>query len=653
MNQEIHIIIEQDEQKNDSFILNQFDLKHDQLNFTSFVEVYSELENYNLQTVENSNEVAQFSSQCLQEIRSMFGSDQTIQKSLNYIRLSKRITKNKIENLVPIAIILTFSKSNSDNDIKRSKFNDPVPINYYVKAMEFISKNISTSNGKLMPMFYVFSENFEIAKNIFNNMANVYIIKSQNLSEVQQLQLMIKCQHFILSNNSLDWWAAFLSKNPGKIVIQPWYFPIKVHGQEQITTISQIFKTLNTQESWYSLNQFSINESPMIIKDQQNKEREQQPYQIYESQKVKEQINLDSFEVQIDQKSAIKTLIRQQHDKNIILKKTNLNEKQNQTNNGILVLSRFKKDGIGNQLFSYTAGFVLAQKLGYDFYLVDEVLDLKRERNFNEDSRDFMLNQFDLVYSKIISEKQAKQILSQGYETIGAKNYKDFFNNQTLPHSKNINLIGYFLNTQYFKNNPEQVKAMIRSDANLNKSNEYRIWKQQILKTMGVAVHFRIGDLANYYDNENRVISLTYQIRAMHFVADKIKEYSQEPPVFYIFSDDYNLVSKVFKNTENVVIVSNGTLKSVEELFLMMSCKHFILPTTSFSWWPAFASDYKHKIVVASEFDWPHQYDFENFQKPQSYPKMRDKTNFEMDRQSGWYVINQFVISFKPPSQIK
>jgi len=87
--------------------------------------------------------------------------------------------------------------------------------NYYGLATNYITKNV-----KDRPLnFFVFSDDIEWCKKNF--MIPVTYVENKRNDSWKDMLLMSNCKHNITANSTFSWWAAWLNKNPGKIVITP------------------------------------------------------------------------------------------------------------------------------------------------------------------------------------------------------------------------------------------------------------------------------------------------------------------------------------------------------------------------------------------------------------------------------------------------
>ena len=72
-------------------------------------------------------------------------------------------------------------------------------------------------------MFFVFStghDDIEWIKENYHFNANIQYVDLDN-PDYEELRLMKACKHFIISNSTFSWWAAFLARNKTKIVWVP------------------------------------------------------------------------------------------------------------------------------------------------------------------------------------------------------------------------------------------------------------------------------------------------------------------------------------------------------------------------------------------------------------------------------------------------
>lgn len=87
---------------------------------------------------------------------------------------------------------------------------------YYRRAISLIKQSVKN------PKFFVFSnkhKDFEMIKSEYE-LGDVTYVDMGN-TDVEDLELMRSCKHFIMSNSTYSWWSQFLCANQGKIVVAP------------------------------------------------------------------------------------------------------------------------------------------------------------------------------------------------------------------------------------------------------------------------------------------------------------------------------------------------------------------------------------------------------------------------------------------------
>ena len=126
---------------------------------------------------------------------------------------SKEI-QDKIQNTN--AISLHVRRADMVIDPHMANFHGTCTIDYYNKAIEFISKSVSS------PHFFVFSDDYNWSVEHFKSIKyETTIIKNGADKNYEDIILMSKCKHHIIANSSFSWWGAWLNPNKNKIVIAP------------------------------------------------------------------------------------------------------------------------------------------------------------------------------------------------------------------------------------------------------------------------------------------------------------------------------------------------------------------------------------------------------------------------------------------------
>ena len=120
----------------------------------------------------------------------------------------------EIESTESVSIHIRRGDYVSDSVI--SEYHGVCPLGYYQEAIDAIVSRVRS------PHFYVFSDDPAWVRDNLKIRHPLRYMDHNGLDQGHEdLRLMTLCRHHIIANSSFSWWGAWLSHNPGKIVIAP------------------------------------------------------------------------------------------------------------------------------------------------------------------------------------------------------------------------------------------------------------------------------------------------------------------------------------------------------------------------------------------------------------------------------------------------
>ena len=248
--------------------------------------------------------------------------------------------------------------------------------------------------------------------------------------------------------------------------------------------------------------------------------------------------------------------------------------------------------GLGNQLFQYATARSISLDKSTDFLM--NLSDYEKEDAQKVEHVDFKLHHFNVDTNKQIDEKDIMKYddVQKIIEPLSSTNFSKFIDFNK--YSGNIHLKGYWQNERYFKHNSHFIKNELRVITPPNSKNQKIL--DEISESNSVCISFRRGEyLDPYFISQFGMCTEDYYKKAINYISSRVKN-----PTFFVFSDDIEWIEENVKLDFPTVPVSvNGVGEEHEELRLMMSCEHFILANSSFSWWGAWLSDNPNKNVFA------------------------------------------------------
>lgn len=265
--------------------------------------------------------------------------------------------------------------------------------------------------------------------------------------------------------------------------------------------------------------------------------------------------------------------------------------------------------GLGNQMFQYAFGRAVSLDKGEKLVIDKSFYDIEHE---NTTSREYELYYFNII-AESSTKKYSGEYINQIRERVLrclARHFNILLPNYILERTLsydvsqfkdkkgNLYFDGYWQSEKYFSHHAEQIKNDFQIRMPQSEINQK--WLEKISNTCSVCLHVRRGD---YVSNPNAAKchgvlngddGLKYYRTAISYIASKVQN-----PVFFLFSDDPEWVKDNLSVEYPVHYMDhNGPSEDYEDLRLMTQCKHFIIANSSFSWWGAWLSEYKDKIVV-------------------------------------------------------
>lgn len=264
------------------------------------------------------------------------------------------------------------------------------------------------------------------------------------------------------------------------------------------------------------------------------------------------------------------------------------------------------KGGMGNQMFQYAAGFALVNKHQTKLKLdINYLLD-KSKRYFRHTHREYALDAFN-IKAEIATPKEIsrfttprignkyfyhlKKRILKSYNVFEESHMHSQDEFQNIPPDAYLD--GFWQNASYIQN----VRNLLLEEFSFKEPlPEYCINTfNEIKNSNSVCVVFRRGDYVNHPELD--ITELNYYHAAIDIFQNKKNNFT-----YFIFSDDILWCKANFvRNDIEIIFVDQMYTgpKAQYYLQLMIACKKYIIPNSTYPWWAAWLNDDQEKVVIA------------------------------------------------------
>lgn len=263
--------------------------------------------------------------------------------------------------------------------------------------------------------------------------------------------------------------------------------------------------------------------------------------------------------------------------------------------------------GLGNQMFQYAAGFVLAQKYKVSLKMDVQFLLDRIKRYYRHTHRDYAMDVFSISgeiashddISKFVYPRRGNKYIYQVLKRLYGE--RSVYKEDSLETDKaffdipdNAYLDGYWQNYKYIVGSERCLKKEFVFKDSLPDSHKLIAERMQLKRSVCVVV--RRGDYVGHPTLD--IIDAAFYAKAMSFLSSRMEDL-----LFFVFSDDIGWCKEnIGCQGCDIFFVDQKYTgpKAGYYLQLMSLCKHYIVPNSTYAWWGAWLGSYRDKVVVTS-----------------------------------------------------